>query len=436
MPSDDPEIEVDFLRFFGLRSADTEGEDKDANVLVGTGSLGLRADASLLAVSNRFGLLFAGTANGFRWASLKELREHCKPGGEGGAAATFHAVSCAGKPLCLRLNADDSLLATIVVSGSEHKLEVYDVIGMVQGAGSSSSPLLMSQGLTEAAGAIDIQTSPTDPHSAVTISAVGDAILLCIHSNDGGINQLKLALPMNSLARSVGWSTSGANLFVGCTDGSVVRCSVTAPSTEGERLLAPPSGLDNHEVTLVSTISERFVLLGYDLPDVLRKEDPYTEPAVRVLDVKAAGDGAGEEVALHECAAGLFAGVREPGEADGELARRRLHCASLPAWRLAVVCSSDSDAVSCIGSRKGGETQRWQKWTLPDEEGPPSVPTFELGDVFEDQYIMGLGFDFGNEEQLVVVAGEHEIVMIPVLMSILQSRGIFEAHRRGSWTLL
>ena len=72
----------------------------------------------------------------------------------------------------------------------------------------------------------------------------------------------------------------------------------------------------------------------------------------------------------------------------------------------------DSDGVCCLGSRKGGEAQRWQKWTLPDEEGPPSVPMFERDDVSEDQWVMGLGFDYGNQEQLVVVAGARARLII------------------------
>ena len=34
------------------------------------------------------------------------------------------------------------------------------------------------------------------------------------------------------------------------------------------------------------------------------------------------------------------------------------------------------------------------------------MPTFELGDLFEDQYVCGAGLDLTNDEQLTVIAGE------------------------------
>ena len=44
------------------------------------------------------------------------------------------------------------------------------------------------------------------------------------------------------------------------------------------------------------------------------------------------------------------------------------------------------------------------------------MPTFELGDLFEDQYICGAGLDLTNDEQLTVIAGEdscgnHVVIM-------------------------
>lgn len=412
-------MEVDFLRFFGRRNADAEGEEKDANVLVGPGSLGLRSDVSVLAISNRFGALIAGTAGGFKWAWLKELRACCVPGGEAGAAAAFHGVACGGQPLCLRLNSDETLLAVLLVSEGVHTLLVYGMVDLYHRAGAGDAAPLLSHRFAHATAGTEIQTSPTAPGQAAAVGA-GAAVLLSVRTGEGSVSETKLPLPAGSVARSVGWSSDGACIYVGCGDGSVVRSSISAAVAEPfVVVLAPPADLPGHEVTLISPISDRFLLLGFDLPDKQRKEDAFTEPEVRVLDLHD-GTGTGGAGALHRCAAGLFPGGREPGPADGELARRRLYCAVLPEWRLAVVCSSDSDAVSCIGSRKAGEGQRWQKWTLPDEEGPPSVPTFERGDVFEDQYVVGMGFDVGNEEQIVVVAGEQpRAALQPRLPSLL-----------------
>ena len=91
---------------------------------------------------------------------------------------------------------------------------------------------------------------------------------------------------------------------------------------------------------------------------------------------------------------------------------------------MAVVCSSDSDEVCCLGSRKAGANQLWQRWNLPDEEGPPSIPTFERDDLFEDQYVMGLALDLVNQEQLTLVAGEEQFPPSPVLWCLTSHNSI------------
>ena len=81
--------------------------------------MGLRADASLLAVSDRFGVLFAGTAGGFKWAWLADLRTACSATStQEHAADTFHDVPVAGaSPFALAVNADETRLAVAQADG-------------------------------------------------------------------------------------------------------------------------------------------------------------------------------------------------------------------------------------------------------------------------------------------------------------------------------
>ena len=65
--ADAPDVNVDFIRFFGRRLVEAETDERDCKVLDGNGNLSLRADASLLAVSNRHGVLFVGMADGLSW---------------------------------------------------------------------------------------------------------------------------------------------------------------------------------------------------------------------------------------------------------------------------------------------------------------------------------------------------------------------------------
>ena len=164
----------------------------------------------------------------------------------------------------------------------------------------------------------------------------------------------------------------------------------------------------------VCPLNNRFLLLVLD-----RSDDEQFFPVCSALDLEA-GD-------LHECGACCIPGMRT--DAAGQTPRRRFFCQVLPDWRMAVICSSDSDEVCCIGSRNA-KSPRWQKWDLPDQEGPPSIPMFEHGDESGDQFVMGLALDLVNQEQLALIAGEETFPPSPVLWC-LTSHGSVVA-----WTVM
>jgi hypothetical protein len=75
----------------------------------------------------------------------------------------------------------------------------------------------------------------------------------------------------------------------------------------------------------------------------------------------------------------------------------------------------------------------WQRWTLRDEDTPPSVPTFDdeaNGVGVEDQYVMGLALDLTGTEQVGLIAGEERFPPAPVVWA-LTSHGSLIA-----WTVL
>lgn len=74
----DEQIECEFLRFVGKRVTDPGTDERDFTIIDATANLGLRADATLLAISNKYGAIFAGTSGGFQWAWLSELRAACE----------------------------------------------------------------------------------------------------------------------------------------------------------------------------------------------------------------------------------------------------------------------------------------------------------------------------------------------------------------------
>ena len=121
--------ETDFVRFVGRKSKDEQS--KTANVLVGEGDLRLQADASLLAVSNRFGVLFSGMAQGLRWCWLADLHQQCAPNG---AAAVFTAVtSVTGSPFMLALSSDNMQLAYLTIGEKTVCLNLFSVAEILRG---------------------------------------------------------------------------------------------------------------------------------------------------------------------------------------------------------------------------------------------------------------------------------------------------------------
>ena len=121
--------ETDFVRFVGRKSEDEQS--KLAHVLVGEGDLRLRPDASLLAVSNRFGALFSGTAQGLRWCWLADLHQQCTPNG---AAAVFTSItSVTGSPFMLALSSDNMQLAFLTVGEKTACLNLFSVGEIMRG---------------------------------------------------------------------------------------------------------------------------------------------------------------------------------------------------------------------------------------------------------------------------------------------------------------
>ena len=136
--ADEPSTDIDFVRFLGVRIVDAESDERACKVVEGSSDLGLRTDASLLAISNRYGAIFVGGAQGCRWAWLAELRAACVAGADPEAAATAlcDCVTERGTPFVISLNADETTLAVV---GDDRMVGLYDVLTILSGGCARSS---------------------------------------------------------------------------------------------------------------------------------------------------------------------------------------------------------------------------------------------------------------------------------------------------------
>lgn len=67
-----------FLKFVGKRVTDAGSDERDFKIIEPAGRLALPADASLLAISNKYGAIFVGSTTGFSWSMLPDLRSTCE----------------------------------------------------------------------------------------------------------------------------------------------------------------------------------------------------------------------------------------------------------------------------------------------------------------------------------------------------------------------
>ena len=229
------------------------------------------------------------------------------------------------------------------------------------------------------------QWCPKDPSRALLLDSEGSLFMLSRPEGPSS-SCSEILVVQDSALSCASWSLDGASLLCGTTDGRAVRYAAEAGSAV-QALAGPPS---EAHLCCVQPLNEHFTLLGFGQED---------ESAVAAVHLQSAE--------VQDCGTMCFVcSPREDPHGGDSPPRRRIHVATLPEWRMAVVCTSDSDEVSYIGSRNR-EPQRWQRWTLPDEEGPPAVPPFEDSDqgIFEDQYIMGLAVDLTNTGRLTLIAG-------------------------------
>ena len=419
--SDEPSTDVDFVRFLGARVVDADTDERNCKVVDGTENLNLRHDASLLAISNRYGALFVGAASGFRWAWLSELREACASGGLSteAAAATLHSVDVemgGGLPFALALSADDATLALVsdAADGGDCGVSLFDVTAVLGGnAGAPPRQTLA------AARAMNWRWHPTDATRALALDSAGALQVATIASSGSAIQLSSVVTDQTHCTAE--WNVEGSSVVCGTADGRLVRYTPTqsGSSPPCEPLAASvPNESDAARVCMLRPLNERFVLLGCG--------DDGADPSFCVVDRAPSADSA----TIQDCGEACMPLGREPPDGADE-PPRRVHAVGIPDWRMTVVCTSDSDEVFSLGARDG-KKMRWQRWILPDEEGPPAVPPFESadGDIFEDQFVMGLGLDLVNTERLVLIAGEEKFPPSPVVWAVTSHGSLL------AWTAL
>ena len=418
----EPSAEVDFLLFKGRRITDVDDDARDEKALVGGGLPSpcasvaeLPMDASLLAVCNVRGVLFAGApgAPALRWGRLAALSAALVPGGAD-VASLLSEVPLPAAPLVVALSCDGARLVVATEDGAASlALHLYDVAGLLRGAHAPAATHSLALG----GALLALQWSPSAPLQMLAADASGGVTLLAWGAAAGAPTAASTADVAG--LRSAAYAADGAAVLVGHADGRLSRRALAGDALgAAEEELVGASALDAERagaaLAHVAPIGEGFVLLLHEADE----NDPLL---ASVWHVGAAKLDDASEVCMRL--------MRD--DADGNPARRRYWCAAVPQWRTAVVCSSDTDKLDVIGSPKGKGKERWQKWDLPDEAGGnPVVPQWERGDDSEDQYVAGVALDLTNADRVSVVSGEEKFPPSPVVWALTTHGSLL------AWTLL
>ena len=330
-------LECTFIQFVGKRVTDVGTDHRDSIVCArdsriplaalpdgtATGNLGLRADASLLAVSNRFGALFAGTPSGFRFVSLAALRETCEreaaekyereaaekgvPRDKISSVAREMAVKRSSEifndsavaqldspPCALALSADDTWLALC----SNRTVFVFEV-ATVLGGGHGRAPVI-TQPLPGAGELLMWEWSPAP--GALRALALDD---------QGELHVMTFALPGSAgascccVARdptlcSAAWASDGQSLICGTDVGQVVRF---APE-DGARCVALA---DAPHASIGGPAK-----LGLVRPLAVKAGDPLVERPVVLLAYEPTDEPDAPKVAALDLAEGQLQGCGGP----------------------------------------------------------------------------------------------------------------------------
>ena len=411
------QCEADFLRYQGRNRTDP---DAHTSTLLGpnqTAQQNWRADAALLTIAHQ--TLFAAN-NCAPLHTLHHAAKHTQT-----APPNFKTINTnIQKPFVVTKNATQSTLA--ILSGTANpQIDLFDALATAKAAHADTPlPPAIESHTFAGARALDFEFSPSDPTLAILLTTDSLQVLRIQTPDQGCTLTTTSASDINVTCAC--WSASGSRVWYGDESGQLLLRQFDRDKFCAAQPIpvAVPDSCSELKLQSIHRLSDRWLLLGYNHPT-----DEFFEPNILVLDADAAIAGA--STAPHECASTLFPLPRAASESDEGRLIRRIHVAPIPEWRMATVCSTDSDGVLSIGSRKPKD-QEWQRWALPDEEGPPSVPMVDGGDdgIDSEQFVIGLAMDFYNEERLVLVAGEEAFPPSPVVWAFTSHGGLI------GWTIL